>query len=275
MEEELQPAEKGKLRWERLKEAEEHGSLASAKNRYEVANLAGFTEDERSRGYQWISSMVAKNYLQEIMHGVGKNGKFEYEYHAVGDPDYSRQKAKEARLKKQQQRKKEGAAQVAKKQGKTVMERGRELFGKLKELAKDGTLEKARSRADVATLVGYPSDQSKAGYSWVSNLIRRNYLKEKIVGVTPSGGMIAQYTLGDEEPMYDYEEFKKRKEAKENRKETWFKENMPVLDAKEVVNPDVIKINITRGDTNISVEVVNTDQAIKLITTILKGEKNE
>ena len=155
------------------------------------------------------------------------------------------------------------------------MERGRELFGKLKELAKDGTLEKAKSRADVATLVGYPSDQSKAGYSWVSNLIRRNYLKEKIVGVTPSGGMIAQYTLGDEEPMYDYEEFKKRKEAKENRKETWFKENMPVLESKEVVNPDVIKINITRGDTSINVEVVNTDQAIKLITTILKGEKNE
>lgn len=275
MEEELKPAEKGKLRWERIKEAEEHGSLASAKNRYEVANLAGFTEEERSRGYQWVSSMVAKNYLQEIMHGVGKNGKFEYEYHAVGDPDYSRQKAKEARLKKQQKRKKEGAAQVAKKQGRTVMERGRELFGKLKELAEDGTLEKARSRADVATLVGYPSDQSKAGYSWVSNLIRRSYLKEKIVGVTPSGGMIARYTLGDEEPMYDYEEFKKRKEAKENRKETWFRENMPVLESKEVVSPDVIKINITRGDTNISVEVVNTDQAIKLITTILKGEKNE
>ena len=44
------------------------------------------------------------------------------------------------------------------------------------------------------------------------------------------------------------------------------------IEEKEVVNPNVIKISITRGDTNINVEVVNSDQAIKLITTILKGE---
>lgn len=275
MEEGLNASQRGKLRWERIKEAEEHGSLSKAKNRSEVANIAGFTEETKSRGYQWVSNMIARKHLKEIMIGVGKNGKFEYEYHTVGDPDYSREKARDARLEKQQQRKKEGAVQMDKKQEKTVMERGRELFSRLKGLAKDGTLEKARSRADVATLVGYPSDQSKAGYSWVSNLIRRGYLNEKIVGVTPSGGMIARYTLGDEEPMYDYEEIKKRKEAKENRKEMWFKENMPVLDGKEVVSPDVIKINITRGDTNINVEVVNCDQAIKLITTILKGEQND
>lgn len=272
MEEGLTSAQRGKLRWERIKEAEEHGSLASAKNRYEVANVAGFTEENRNRGYQWVSNMISRKHLQEVMRGVGKNGKFEYEYHTVGEPDYSRQKAKNARLKKQQRRKEEEATQVVKKQEKTVMERGRELFGKLKDLAKEGTLEEAKSRADVATLVGYPSDQSKAGYSWVSNLIRRGYLKEKIVGVTPSGGMVARYTLGDKEPMYNYEEIHKRKEAKEDRKETWFKENMPVLDGKEVVNPDVIKINISRGDININVEVVNSDQAIKLITTILKGE---
>lgn len=272
MEEGLTTSQKGKLRWERIKEAEEHGSLSSAKNRYEVANIAGFTEEDRNRGYQWVSNMITRKHLKEVMTGVGKNGKFEYEYHTVEEPDYSRNKARVARLKKQQQRKKEEAVQVTKKQEKTVMERGKELFGKLKDLAKEGTLEKAGSRADVATLVGYSSDQSKAGYSWVSNLIRRGYLKEKIVGVTPSGGMVAQYTLGDKEPMYNYEEIKKRKAAKENRKETWFKENMPVLDEKEVVNPDVIKINISRGDININVEVVNSDQAIKLITTILKGE---
>lgn len=275
MEEGLNGPQKGKLRWERIKEAEEHGSLSSAKNRYEVSYIAGFTEETKNRGYQWVSNMISRKHLKEIMLGMGKDGKFEYEYHTVSDPDYSRHKARDARLKKQQERKKEGATQVAKKQEKTVMERGRELFGRLKDLAKEGTLEKARSRADVATLVGYPSDQSKAGYSWVSNLIRRGYLNEKIVGVTPSGGMIARYNLGDEEPMYDYEEIKKRKEAKENRKEAWFKENMPVLEGKEVANPEVIKINITRGDTNINVEVVNCDQAIKLITTILKGEQNE
>ena len=275
MEEGLNTAQRGKLRWERLKEAEKHGSLSSAKNRYEVANIAGFTEETRDRGYQWVSNMVTRKHLKEVITGVGKNGKFEYEYHTVGDPDYSRQKARDARLRNQQQKIKERAAQVIKKQEKTVMERGRELFGKLKELEKNGTLEKAKSRADVATLVGYPSDQAKAGYSWVSNLIRRGYLKERIVGTTPSGRMIAQYSLGNEEPMYDYEEIKKRKEAKENRKEMWLKENMPVLDGKEVVNPDVIKINITRGDININVEVVNSDQAIKLITTILKGEQNE
>lgn len=274
MEEGLTAAQRGKLRWERIKEAEDHGSLASARNRHEVANIAGFTKETKNRGYQWVSNMIARKHLQEIVQGVGKNGLIEYEYHTISDPDYSRQKARDARLEKQKQNK-EIKAMEAKKQEKTVMERGRELFGRLKDLEKEGTLKKARSRADVATLVGYPSDQAKAGYSWVSNLIRREYLKERIIGTTPSGRMIAQYTLGNEEPMYDYEEIKKRKEAKENRKEMWFKENMPVLDGKEVVNPDVIKINITKGDTNISVEVVNSDQAIKLITTILKGEQNE
>lgn len=270
MEEGLTSSQRGKLRWERIKEAEDHGSLSSAKNRHEVANIAGFTKENKERGYQWVSNMIARKHLQEIAQGIGKNGLIEYEYHAISDPDYSRQKARDARLKKQKQ-KKEIKANVE--QNKTVMERGKELFGKLKELAEDGTLEKARNRADVATLVGYTSDQTEAGYSWVSSLIRREYLKERIIGTTPSGKMIAQYSLGNEEPMYDYEKVKNKKEAKENSEEMLVKENMPVLDGKEVANPDVIKINITRGDTNISVEVVNCDQAIKLITTVLKGEQ--
>ena len=268
MKEELSDAQKGKLRWERVKESENKGNLALAKNRYEVANIAGFSEEERDRGYQWVSNMVYRGHLKEIMHGIGKNGKIEYEYHISGEPDYLRKNARAAK-----KAKREKALEVTtEKQAPSVRDRGKKLFDKLNELEKNGMLAKAKTRADIATLVGYTDDQRKAGYSWVSNMVRRGYLKEEIVGTTPSGIAVVKYSLSGLKPMYNYEEVRKKKDEKEERKENWANENMPAPEEKEVVNSDVIKINITRGDININVEVVNSDQAIKLITTILKGE---
>lgn len=69
----------------------------------------------------------------------------------------------------------------------TVREKGGVLFDRLEELDKDGTLSKAKSRADVATMVGYSNERAKAGYAWVSNLIRRGHLTETILSWSPSG----------------------------------------------------------------------------------------
>lgn len=98
MKSELNISQKGKLRWEKIKEAEKNGSLSMAKNRYEVANLAGFTNETRTRGYQWVANMVQRKHLQEIINGADRNGRAEYEYHILDDPDYNREKARTARM---------------------------------------------------------------------------------------------------------------------------------------------------------------------------------
>ena len=178
--------------------------------------------------------------------------------------------------------------QEAMKKDLSVRQRGRLLFAKLQELDNDGTLSKATSRADVATLVGYTEEQAKAGYSWVSNLINRGHLSEIVQGWTPSGKMIAEYHMTGTEPSYGYEEAKRRKEKKKAGQELrrWqdkvaagqipqapepqvFNEKQVASDTK-IIMP--IKIEITRGDMAIRVEMGDNEQASKLIATILKGE---
>lgn len=155
----------------------------------------------------------------------------------------------------------------------TVREKGKVLFARLEEMDNDGTLSKARSRADVARLVGYPEERAKAGYAWVSNLIRRGHLSETIQEWTPSGKMVAEYHTTGSMPDYGYEEVNRRKAKKEKVAEEWQKwqSKMPILaEEKPTTNP--IKIEITRGDMTIKVEMDSHEEASKLITTIMKGE---
>lgn len=269
IEKDLNASQRGQLRWDRIKEADRHGSLAMAKNRNEVANLAGFTKENKDRGYQWVSNMILRKHLQEIAQGIGKNGRIEYEYHVLSDPDYSRKKARDARLANQNKKKAENIIKQIVEKEPNVIERGKVFFDKLKELEKNGSLKEARSRSDVATLVGYTSDQAKSGsgYSWVSNLIHRGHLVETIIGQTSSGYAIYCYKLGETEPRYGYDGPRHKKATKKN-----IENNMPILNNKQMFNLDTIKIKVTRGNTSIDVEMVDSDKAISLITTILKGE---
>lgn len=274
IEKDLNASQRGQLRWERVKESDRHGSLAMAKNRNEVANLAGFTKENKYRGYQWVSNMIARKHLQEVAQGIGKNGRIEYEYHVLSDPDYSREKARDARLANQNRKKAENIIKQMVGKEPNVIERGKVLFDRLKDLEKEGTLEKARSRADVATLVGYANDQAKSGsgYSWVSNLIHRGHLVETVIGKTSSGYSIYCYKLGETEPRYNYDGPRNKKATKKNIERSFVYNSTPMLDNKQMSNLDTIKIKVTRGDTSIDIEMVDSDKAISLITTILKGE---
>lgn len=153
----------------------------------------------------------------------------------------------------------------------SVREKGKVLFARLKELDADGTLSKAKTRADVARLVGYSEERAKAGYAWVSNLIRRGHLSETLQEWTPSGKMIAEYHVTGSMPDYGYEEVNRRKAMKEKVAEEWKKwqDKMPVLSEEKPTN---IKIEITRGDMTIKVEMDSHEEASKLITTIMKGD---
>lgn len=158
----------------------------------------------------------------------------------------------------------------------SVRQKGKLLFARLQELDNDGTLSKAKNRADVATMVGYTDERAKAGYSWVSNLISRGNLRETILEWTSRGRIIAEYHVV-KSPNYDHQETKRRKDSKKKRAEqvareliNWQKQT-PIL-AEEKPATNSIKIEITRGDMTIKVEMNNHEEASKLITTIMKGE---
>lgn len=110
----------------------------------------------------------------------------------------------------------------------SVREKGKILFARLQELEEDGTLSKAKSRADVARLVGYPEERAKAGYEEVN---RRKRKKQAIAKVAEE-----------------------------------------TIEREKVIANTPIKMEITKGDMTIKVELVEVEQATNLITTIMKGD---
>lgn len=150
----------------------------------------------------------------------------------------------------------------------SVREKGKILFARLQELEENGALSKAQNRADVARLAGYPEERAKAGYAWVSNLVRRGHLTEIIREWTPSGRMIAEYHLTGSAPDYGYEEAKRRR----NKKQNIAKVAEKIIEQEKAVANTPVKLEITRGDMTIKVEFAEVEQASKLITTIMKGE---
>lgn len=166
--------------------------------------------------------------------------------------------------------------QEAMEKGLSVRQRGKLLFSRLQELDNNGMLSKAKNRADVATMVGYTTEQAKAGYGWVSNLIHRGNLNEIVQEWTPSGKMVAEYHVA-KSPDYDYQETKRRRDSKKKHAEqvarelaNWQKQAPILAEEKAATNP--IKIEITRGDMTIKVEMDSHEEASKLITTIMKGD---
>lgn len=150
----------------------------------------------------------------------------------------------------------------------SVREKGKVLFARLQELEADGTLSKAKSRADVARLVGYPEERAKAGYSWVSNLISRGHIRETILEWTPSGKMVAEYHTTGSMPNYTYEEVGKRKA----KKQAIAKVAEETIEREKVIANTPIKMEIAKGDMTIKVEFTEVEQVTNLITTIMKGD---
>lgn len=146
--------------------------------------------------------------------------------------------------------------------------KGKVLFARLQELDNDGTLSKAKSRSDVARLVGYPEERAKAGYAWASNLIRRGHLTETLQEWTPNGKMIDEYHLVGSMPDYGYEEVRRCKE----KKQAIAKVAEEAIEQEKAIINTPIKMEITKGDMTIRVEFAVVEQATNLITTITKGE---
>lgn len=71
-------------------------------------------------------------------------------------------------------------------------ERKKELrFQCLADAEKNGELDKAKSRYDVAKLAGFTDKQRQSGYQWVYHQIKAGFIKEYIAGYTKNG--LAEY----------------------------------------------------------------------------------
>lgn len=82
MEKPLSHFQKGKLRWDKLTELEKSGKLSVAKNRQEVMGMLGLGS-EYGAGYSWVSNMISRGSIKEILTGFDKYNNPEYEYHVV------------------------------------------------------------------------------------------------------------------------------------------------------------------------------------------------
>lgn len=78
-------------------------------------------------------------------------------------------------------------------------ERKKELrFQCLADAEKNGELDKAKSRYDVAKLAGFTEKQRQSGYQWVYHQIKAGFIKEYIAGYTKNG--LAEYEYHVAEP---------------------------------------------------------------------------
>lgn len=94
---------KGELRWKKLTELNDEGKLMSAKNRQDITAMMGLGKGYGAP-YTWVSNMISRGYIKEILTGFDKAQRPEYEYHIVSKPDYSfknrAKKAQETKAKK-------------------------------------------------------------------------------------------------------------------------------------------------------------------------------
>ena len=205
MNKKLTAKERGKLRWQKLEEANEKGRLAMCKNRYEVANLAGYPENKRREGYMWVTGLINRGKISEVM--SGKNGLYyEYNYFIKDKPNYlpfAGRYGSDATKKK-----KDNTVEITKEKKMSPRDAGLIKWNAIKKLEASGRLKQIRDRNELAREIGY--EDSKRGYSYVCNLIHRGYLSEKVIN--DRGERIFSVTG---EPDYGYEKKKSRSSRKD------------------------------------------------------------
>lgn len=82
---------KGELRWQKLQELENTGKLSKARNRRDITSMMGLGTGYGAP-YTWVSNMISRGSIKEILLGFDKNERPEYEYHLtnVNRPNYEK-----------------------------------------------------------------------------------------------------------------------------------------------------------------------------------------
>lgn len=92
--------DKGRILYGRLCEAADNGLLSQCKTRRDVMSLVGYTDEQYKTGYSWVSNLLRRKHLSEVMVAPG-----EYQYF-IGPkkPDYEGDGVKKAKAMAKEQR---------------------------------------------------------------------------------------------------------------------------------------------------------------------------
>lgn len=91
MEKGISHYKKGELRWQKLQELEDTGKLGKARNRQDITSMMGLGTGYGA-AYAWLSKMISRGSIKEILLGFDKNERPEYEYHLTNEnrPNYEK-----------------------------------------------------------------------------------------------------------------------------------------------------------------------------------------
>lgn len=149
--------------------------------------------------------------------------------------------------------------------------KGTLLARRLKEVAESGKLSQARTRFDVAKLVGYTEGQRASGYAWVKRMVEIGVLTETFEGFSKYGKPEHQFFYnektanvrsGKRKPNPIKEEFKVAEPVVENSVEI-VENSEPTVVAQTI-------LTLYHGETTLSVEGVSGDTIIEIVKSIIK-----
>lgn len=148
---------------------------------------------------------------------------------------------------------------------------GKLRYEKLRELAESGKLSSAKNRIDVMRAVGFTDEQYKTGYSWVTNMINRKALTERVVGFGKNNKAEYEYTLGSRVPDYDNIKAQKVRWGKPIEEPTPEKPKAMVWVDECAKALNTYKLEFSNDNIKIRIELNDYEKVANLIKDILKG----
>lgn len=166
----------GELRWNKLKELEQDGSLATAKTRRDVVRLLGYDKDN-TLAYNWVSSQVRKGYIVEQL--TDTPGEYQY-YTSGSEPHYDLKE----QARKMRERKKEKKKQPRKQMRLSTSYRDTRLarFNAIKQLQDSGEIAKITTRRELCKAIKVSPDRARG---WISAMVSKGYIDEANPWETP------------------------------------------------------------------------------------------
>lgn len=138
--------------------------------------------------------------------------------------------------------------------------KGALLARRLKEVAENGKLSQARTRFDVARLVGYTEGQRASGYAWVKRMIKIGVLSETLDGLNEYGKANYQFFYNGV----------KTEHKKEQPVETIEVAETPIETKVTMETTDKTTLTLYHGETTLAIEGVGGDTIVEIVKTIVK-----
>ena len=145
----------------------------------------------------------------------------------------------------------------------TTVHRGALLAKRLEEVAESGKLSLARSRFDVASMVGYTAGQRASGYAWVKRMIKIGRLTEAFDSMNKYGK--AEYRYYYNPPMIDAVKPEVEPEVEVAQAEPEV-EAEPVEQVEHTENKTIV--SIYHGETTVAIEGIGGDDLVAVIKAI-------